>query len=189
MVFPFVVWFLWKHHNNVVFENIPLNMNLHSHCLSQALEFFFCVGKVRKVNQRSLIQVSWSKLPDEWFKLNTDGALGGNPGKAGGGGLIRDSSGHWVKGFARSIGFATSVTAEFWALRDGLKLALSEGIQNLIVELDARVVVDLISSNVDSIKPYSPLLCDCRCLLRRFPRVQVKHIYREGNCCADALAR
>ena len=64
MVFPFAVWFLWKHHNNVVFENIALNMNLHSHCLSQALEFFFCVGKVRKVNQRSLIQVSWSKPPE-----------------------------------------------------------------------------------------------------------------------------
>ena len=78
---------------------------------------------------------------------------------------------------------------EFWALRDGLKLALSEGIQNLIVELDARVVIDLISSNVDTVKPYSPLLCDCRCLLRRFPRVQVKHVYREGNRCADALAR
>ena len=71
---------------------------------------------------------------------------------------------------------------EFWALRDGLKLALSEGIQNLIVALDARVVIDLISSNVDTVKPYSPLLCDCRCLLRRFPRVQVKHVYREGNC-------
>ena len=70
-----------------------------------------------------------------------------------------------------------------------MKLALSEGIQNLIVELDARVVIDLISSNVDSIKPYSPLLCNRRCLLRRFPRVQVKHVYREVNRCADALAR
>nr|POE79254.1 xyloglucan endotransglucosylase/hydrolase 2 [Quercus suber] len=46
----------------------------------------------------------------------------------GGGGLIRDYSRHWIKGFAKSIGFATSITAEFWALRDGLKLALSEGI-------------------------------------------------------------
>ena len=70
-----------------------------------------------------------------------------------------------------------------------MKLALSEGIQNLIVELDARVVIDLISSNVDTVKPYSPLLCDCRCLLRKFPRVQVKHVYREGNHCADTLAR
>ena len=42
---------------------------------------------------------------------------------------------------------------------------------------------------VYTVKPYSPLLCDCRCLLRRFPRVQVKHVNREGNCCADALAR
>ena len=81
----------------------------------------------------------------------------------------------------RSIGFATSRSAEFWALRDGLTLALSEGIQNLIVELDARVVVDLLNSNVDINKPYSPLLCDCRCLLRRILQVQVVHVYREGN--------
>ena len=88
----------------------------------------------------------------------------------------------------RSIGFATSVLVEFWALRDDLKLALSEGIQNLIVELDARLVVDLVNSNVDTNKPYSPLLHDCKCLLRRIPWVQVVHVYREGNQCADALA-
>ncbi|KAL0006134.1 hypothetical protein SO802_013695 [Lithocarpus litseifolius] len=188
VVFPFAVWFLWKHRNKVVFENSPLNMNLHGLCLSQAIEFSFCVGKLRMVNQRFLIQVSWSKPPEGWYKLNTDGASYGNPGKAGGGGLIRDCSRRWIEGFARSIGFTTSITAEFWALRDGLKLALSEGIQNLIVELDARVVIDLINSNVDTVKPYSPLLYDCRCLLRRFPQAQVKHVYREGNRCADALA-
>ena len=109
------------------------------------------------------MQVKWSKPPEGWYKLNSDGASCENPGKAGGGGLIRDCSGNWFKGFARSICFATSVTAEFWALRDGLKLALSQGIQNLIVELAARVVVDLVNSNVDTNKPYSPLLCDCRC--------------------------
>ena len=112
MIFPFAVWFLWKHRNKVVFDNIPLNMNLHNLCLSQALEFFFCVGKVRKVNQRCFIQVSWTKPPKGWFKLNTNGASAGNPGKAGGGGLIRDTNGHWVKGYARSIGFTTSVIAE-----------------------------------------------------------------------------
>ena len=55
MIFPFAVWFLWKHRNKVVFDNIPLNMNLHNFCLSQALDFFFCVGKARKVSQRSFI--------------------------------------------------------------------------------------------------------------------------------------
>ena len=57
------------------------------------------------------------------------------------------------------------------------------------MELDAKVVVDLVNSNVDTNKPYSPFLCDCRCLLRRFLRVQVVHVYREGNRCVDALAR
>ena len=42
-----------------------------------------------------------------------DRASLGKLGKAGGGGIIRDSEGRWVKGFARSIGFTTSITAEF----------------------------------------------------------------------------
>ena len=84
---------------------------------------------------------------------------------------------------------ATSITAKFWALRDGLKLALNEGIQRLIVELDAKVVVDRIKSNTATKKLYAPLLYDCRCLLTRFIQVQVTHVYIEGNRCANALAR
>lgn len=152
VIFPFAIRNLWKHHNRVVFDNTPLNTSLHGLCLSQVVEYFFCVGKMRKVSQRVLMQVKWSKPPEGWFKLNSDGASYRNPGKAGGGGLIRDCCGKWLKGYVRSIGFATNVSIEFWALRDGLKLALSEGMQNLIVELDARVVVDLVNSNVDTYK-------------------------------------
>ena len=69
------------------------------------------------------ISVRWMKPPMDWLKLNTNGASLGNPGKAGGGGVIRDSSGKWVKGFSRSIGVATSVMAKCWAIRDRLTLA------------------------------------------------------------------
>ena len=57
------------------------------------------------------------------------------------------------------------------------------------MELDAKVVVDLIKSNAATNKPYAPFLYDCRCLLTRFIQVQVTHVYREGNRCVDALAR
>uniref|UniRef100_A0A7N2KYF6 RNase H type-1 domain-containing protein n=1 Tax=Quercus lobata TaxID=97700 RepID=A0A7N2KYF6_QUELO len=54
-----------------------------------------------------------SGLPDlNWFKLNIDGSSIGNPGKAGGGGIIRNQHGNRVRGFARSIGIASSVVAE-----------------------------------------------------------------------------
>ena len=49
VLFPFAIWNLWKHRNRVVFDNAPLNLNLHSYYLSQAMEFFFFVGNIRKV--------------------------------------------------------------------------------------------------------------------------------------------
>ena len=189
IIFPFATWNLWKHRNRVMFDNAPLNLNLHSYCLTQAVDFFYCVGTMRKTKQRTIVQVKWFKPPAGWFKLNSDGASCGNPGKAGGGVLIRDCNGLWIKGFARSIGYATSITAEFWASRDGLKLAFNEGIQQPIVELDAKVVVDLIKSNATTNNPYAPFLYDCRYLLTRFIQVQVVHVYTEGNRCADALAK
>ena len=115
----------------------------------------------------------WKKPPVEWCKLNTDGTSLGNPGKAGGGGIIRDSEGRWVKGFARSIGFTASIIVELWALRDGLLLADQIGVQNLWIELDAKVVVELVQSNSTSNAFYSPLLADCRSLLGRFQHCKV----------------
>ena len=44
------------------------------------------------------------------------------------GGIIRDSEGRWMRGFARSIGFTTSITAKFWALGDGLLQAVQIGV-------------------------------------------------------------
>ena len=58
--------------------------------------------------------------PENWVKLNTNGSSIGNPGLAGGEGLIRNANGEWVRGFARAIGVTTSAVAELWALRDGI---------------------------------------------------------------------
>ena len=107
----------------MVFNNTALNVNLHRISTSQALKFYYFVGKLKSQRSMVVCNVSWKKPPSGWCKLNTDGASLGNPGKVGGGGIIRDSDGKWMKGFARSIGFTTSITAEFWALRDGLLLA------------------------------------------------------------------
>ena len=73
-----------------------------------------------------------------------------------------------VEGFARSIGFTTSIIAEFWALRNDLLQAVQIGVQNLLIELDAKVVVELVQSMSSSNAFYSSLLADCRSLLGRF---------------------
>ena len=173
----------------MVFSNKVLNKNLHKVSKNQALEFFYCVGKLGSLKNKVVCSISWAKPPSDWCKLNTDGASIGNPGKAGGGGVLRDCEGRWMRGFVRSIGETTSIMAEFWALRDGLLLAGQLGVQNLVVELDAKVVVELVQSGSSSNAFYSSLLADCRLLLGRFQHYKVQHAFREVNRVADALAK
>ena len=96
----------------MTFEYVALNPNLQKQCITQAVEYFYSVGKIKMQRSRVVVNVRWNKPPVGWFKLNTDGASMGNPGKAGGGGLIRDSAGFWVKGFSRSLGTGTSMLVE-----------------------------------------------------------------------------
>ena len=162
--------------NSVVFDNTPLNANLHKSCIQLATEYFYCVGKLLRSKQYSAIPVRWHKPDEGWFKLNSNGASIGNLGSARGGELIHDHSGNWVKDYMRNIGVATSIMAEFWALRDGFRLASQMGITHLIVELDAKVIVNLILSSNTSNRACTPLLNYCRYLLSHFQRYKINHV-------------
>ena len=154
-----------------------------------ASEMFCLMGKDSHVKLRVSTTVKW-KPPDlGWAKLNTNGASLGNLGIAGGRGLIRDSDGNWVGGFARAIGYTTSVQAELKALKDGLLLAIDLGIPCLAIEMDSLVAVDFLNSKTTPNFFFSALVDDCRCLLERFDRFTLHHIFREANDCADVLAK
>ncbi|KAL0293653.1 UNVERIFIED_CONTAM: putative ribonuclease H protein, partial [Sesamum radiatum] len=55
------------------------------------------------------IAVYWNKPPDNWLKLNTDGAAKGNPGPAGAGGLLRDHFGRIIFAFQEPLGTCSNV--------------------------------------------------------------------------------
>ncbi|CAL9225099.1 unnamed protein product [Arabidopsis halleri] len=55
--------------------------------------------------------VSWIRPGEGWVALNTDGASRGNPGLATvatAAGVIRDSDGLWLGGFALNIGICSA---------------------------------------------------------------------------------
>ena len=68
--------------------------------------------------------MKWLKPAEGWLKLNTDGAVDTSSGKAGCGGLLRDSAGQLIVGFAKTISASSSIAAELWALREGLGCVL-----------------------------------------------------------------
>ncbi|KAL9386971.1 hypothetical protein Peur_020095 [Populus x canadensis] len=89
--------------------------------------------------------IGWRYPSIEWVKLNVDSCSRGNPGCAGAGGLIRESMGSWIKGFAINTGICSSVRAEFWAAITGLELAWDLGLHQIILESDSVLTVNLIN--------------------------------------------
>ena len=157
-------------------------------CKQSAAEFFAIGMRAKLAISKSIILVDWRKPPVGWAKLNTDCLVLGYPRKARGGELIRDHNGDWVTGFSRSLGCTNIFMAELWALRNGLILAKDLNLNSLIVELDAKSVVQLMNNDFANLL-MELLLTDYKTLARAIPNKRVEHTYSEANQCVDALAR
>ena len=166
------VWSLWLRRNNIVFGRTSTPRDLQEQTSTRVAEVAYLGITEKQSPGRIRIQVKWLLPPLNWFKLNSDGSSMGNSGLAGGGGIIRDSFGRWVKGYVRAIGATASVATELWALRDRIRLCISLNLLAVEVKLDAKVVADLEAIIAEQI-----------------PFVRIMHCFREANKCADALAR
>lgn len=73
-------------------------------------------------------------------------------------------------------------------LREGLSLVKRRQLMPVIVELDASVVVHLVTHGVPECHPSSVLVKDIITLIEEGWVREVRHIYIEGKRCADLLA-
>ena len=94
-----------------------------------------------------------------------------------------------MRGYAQTIGHTTSVAAELWALRDGINLCIDLNLTNVLIEMDAKIVVDLLLKGEEKIHGNDVLIADCKEGSKKISRVRIQHCYREASKCADALAR
>ncbi|HKF78220.1 MAG TPA: ribonuclease HI family protein [Candidatus Dormibacteraeota bacterium] len=123
------------------------------------------------------------------LRLFTDGAARGNPGPAGLGMVIEDDAGMRLWGGCRYAGTATNNRAEYLALIDGLRKAAEWKPDRLEVYMDSQLVVEQVSGRYRVRNPdLEPLHRQAMALLGGFPRFTVRHVPREKNRGADALA-
>ncbi|XP_030964717.1 uncharacterized protein LOC115985976 [Quercus lobata] len=87
------------------------------------------------------------------------------------------------------IGITSSFIAELWALRDGLMLCVDRNFPAVVVEMDAKVIIEVLNNPNNTNLIISSIVDDCRKLASRIPRIQFEHCYRETNRSADMLAR
>lgn len=181
--------FFWKHKNNIVFQNKPIQRRLRFEVYRTTIEFDFCAKALKGVYQHVLRRGRWEKPDINWVKLNSDGSSRGNPGVASSGGLIRNERGEWICGFARRIRITTSFAAELWGLREGLLQCLSLNLSSVLLELDAKSIVDLLVNSDYFDNVISPLVDDCKSLMAQLPRVHIRHYFQEANRCETQVTQ
>jgi len=121
--------------------------------------------------------------------LFTDAGARGNPGPAGIGVVLKDEAGEVIGEIAQGIGITTNNVAEYKALIAGLELALENGVTDIEVNMDSKLVVSQVKGEWkiknDTLRP---LAVQARRLIGRFNHWTLSHVGREENSDADKLA-
>ena len=186
VVFVSRAWHIWKERNNEIFNNIHTSAILLSLIFIIMLEPFpRPLALVIRNFHTTLPTLSFPAAGD--IKLNTNGSNRGNPGASGIGGLLRDSNGQWIVGYCGHVTKCTSLEAELLSIQDRFNLVLTKDLQNVIIESDAKAAIELIKAN-DQAHPLRAIIEDCRVMLHRSGG-RIIHTLREGNKCADFLAK
>ncbi|KAL0373102.1 UNVERIFIED_CONTAM: putative ribonuclease H protein [Sesamum calycinum] len=130
--------------------------------------------------------IKWLRPIVGWWKLNCDGASKGNPGRAGAGGLIRDCRGRMFLAFAIGLDIQMNVFSKLFVIVKGLQLARDASCTHLYIEIDAKVVLQIIANDTGAWQ-IQHLLTRLR-ILHRGIIIVVSHVYREENQLTDYLA-
>ena len=63
------------------------------------------------------------------------------------------------------------MAAELWALRDGINLCIDLNLTNVPIELDAKIVVDLLLKGEEKTHGNDVLIVDCKEGFKKIPSV------------------
>jgi ribonuclease HI len=120
--------------------------------------------------------------------LRTDGGARGNPGPAGAAFVLEDEWGRIACG-GRFLGEATNNVAEYEALVWGLENARAAHVDEILVLMDSELIVkQLLGAYKVKNAGLKPLFVKVMELRRAFSAFEVRHVRREENTLADALA-
>lgn len=188
--FALTIWWCWKWRNCSHFgrkAEIPIDAGAFIRGkVDETWEAMFTGDNFNTLltspNSRKEVLIRWLAPPTEWIMLNTNGAAKGTPGQAGGGGVLRDCSGRFVRGFAARFGVCNAFKAEIWAAEIGLAMAKEMNITKLVLQLDNQACVEALKNQDYQGGECCHILKKCRTLINDpVWEIKIVHCYREGN--------
>ncbi|XP_048422575.1 uncharacterized protein LOC125469371 [Pyrus x bretschneideri] len=189
LIFASTLWYCWKGRNNLVFNDGQQPPVSPQKFIFQFARDWYDANKCSSSKPpRQIISIHWIHPPIGRYKINTDGSCKDPFRHISAGGLIRNSEGDWIKGFAANLGRGTIMEAELWGVFMGLSIAWDEGCRDVILECDSWDAVILIQKPILDSHPLYNLIIDCKEAIGKNWRCEVTHIYREMNVSADHMA-
>ncbi|GMI85510.1 hypothetical protein like AT4G29090 [Hibiscus trionum] len=192
VLFAVVCWKLWSRRNSRLFdcewvEKVDF--------VDEARRFTQLILDCREERSRVVLNpvqsegvvMHWSPPEPGWVKVNVDAARNITNGLATIGGAIRGDQGEWLVGFNRFLGRCDIVTAELWAIKEGIGYARYFGFNKVVIESDCAEAVRMVLGRVISNKE-NALLSDIKESLRGDWEVVLRHIDRSANTVADRIA-
>jgi probable phosphoglycerate mutase len=125
----------------------------------------------------------------DWATAHCDGGARGNPGPAGYGAVVHDSSGAKVAELSEFLGIQTNNFAEYSGLLAVLAYALKHGHRQLRVVSDSELMVKQIQGKYQVKSPgLRPLYEQAKKRIAQLDRFEITHALRHKNKDADRLA-
>lgn len=142
-----------------------------------------------KPEQKTLFKAGAAQQTNKACTLYTDGAARGNPGEAGAGAVLVGPDGDELGVRSLYLGQCTNNVAEYQALIAGLELADRSGCRVLKICLDSELIVRQIQGAYKVKNAHlKPLYEKVRSSLAKLEKWEIRHVPREENARADALA-
>ncbi|KAG5085666.1 hypothetical protein JHK82_053063 [Glycine max] len=126
---------------------------------------------------RLFLSVSWSYLPRNSFKFNTDVSSFGNPGRSGFGGVICDFLANWVVGYSSYYGFIMNMATELHAIWYSVKLDFNSSLSHFVCELDSSSGLGLLYEGCIPTHPQAALIL----IVEDFMRTGMHYEERKKN--------
>ena len=187
---PLIMWNIWISRNKFIFEGtthvkyqIITSIFTQLHVSKQAFE------SPTSHSHRAIREVCWNKGDEDAMILNVDGSALTNPGKAGFGGLVRNHDGTFQFGFYGSVGLSNIFHAEIQALLVGIRLCWQAGYRQVMCFSNSLHVVQLVIEGTSQFHHYSNELEIIKDFMAKDWTISLHNTLREGNACADVLAK
>ncbi|KAH0657989.1 hypothetical protein KY289_026737 [Solanum tuberosum] len=148
------------------------------------------INEVEKCSQDiRIITISWQSPSSPFLKLNTDGNALHNPGKIGGGGILRDSNGNMIYAFAIPLGIGTNNQAETQAATHGLDWCVQHGYRKVILEVDSELLTKWLNHKSKPPWKLQKYITQLHQIITELDFFKCQHTYREANTTADFLSK